>query len=400
MPFSRQDESSRRSLKTANRINHKIQRKVMKILVCVSEYFPEGSGIAIVAHNLVQELKSMHGDYTICTPNGPDIQLGNSQLIKKTGIVGLLYYWLCVSIYIRKKNIEYDVIWLHNPLFLLNVPHHHKYLITIHSTYYRKLLDGVYPLCYYRIASWIEKYSINKISRQKPLFLGVSTTVIDSLKKIGVPANSLYRISNGVKTDLFKPVDNKKRIRAKFGIPEDNVVLLSLGRLSESKQPLKLIEVFEILQSKCKRFSLVVAGTGELMQKTKDLVQEKKIENVIFLGHINHELDAPDLYAASDYFIMTSKSEGNPLTLIEAISSGLPCIVSNIPPLSIVEELNCGIVVDFSDTQVAAQKILEYLKKPDRNHSCNGRTYILENLSWSKIGKQYQNLFENLLRCD
>lgn len=368
--------------------------------MCTSEYFPDGSGIAIVAHNLVQELNSIPLDCTVCSPTGPDIRLGNSLLIKKTGIIGLLYYWLCVSIYLRKKNIDYDVIWLHNPLILLNVPHRHKYLITIHSTYYGKALAGVYPICYYHIASCIEKFSINKISHQKVLFVGVSTTVIDALKKMGVAVNSIYLIPNGVKTDLFKPVENKKRMRGKFGIPEDNTVLLSFGRLSESKQPLKLIEVFEILQSKFKKLTLVVAGTGDLMQKTKDRVQEKKLENVIFLGYVNHEMDAPDLYASSDYYIMTSKSEGNPLTLIEAISSGLPCIVSDISPLSIVEELNCGIVVDFSNTQAAAQKIIEFLKNPYHNHSYRGRTFVSENLSWSKLGKQYLNLIGKIIFSD
>ena len=372
----------------------------IKILVCASEYFPDGSGIAIVAHNLVQELNSISLDFTICSPKGPNIQLGNTLLIKKTGIIGLLYYWLCVSIYLRKKNMGYDVIWLHNPLILLNVPHHHKYLITIHSTYYGKALAGVYPVCYYRIASFIEKLSINKISHQKVIFIGVSTTVIDALKKMGIAANSIHLIPNGVKTELFKPVENKKRMRGKFGIPEDYTVLLSFGRLSESKQPQKLIEVFEILQSKFKKLTLVVAGTGELMQKIKDLTRERKLENVIFLGHVNHEMDAPDLYASSDYYMMTSKSEGNPLTLIEAISSGLPCIVSNIPPLSIVEELNCGIVVDFSNTQAAAQKILDYLKEPNHNHSYRGRTFVSENLSWSKLGKQYLSQIEKIICSD
>lgn len=369
--------------------------------MCVSEYFLEDGGIAMVAHYLFQELDSGPLNCTVCSPTGPDIRLGNSLLIKKTGIVGLLYYWLCVSIYLRKQNTDYDLVWFHNPLFLLNVPHHYKYLITIHSTYYSKALAEVYPICYYRVASCIEKYSINKISRQTVLFVGVSKTVIDALKKMGVAVNLIHLIPNGVKTELFKPVENKKLMRGKFGIPEDNTVLLSFGRLSESKQPLKIIDVFEILQSKFKRLTLVVAGTGELLQKMKDRVQEKKLENVIFLGQVNHEIDAPNLYSSSDYYIMTSKSEGNPLTLIEAISSGLPCIVSNIPPLSIVEELNCGIVVDFCDTQAAAQKILDYIKyPPNHNYSYRGRTFVLENLSWKKIGKQYLNLFEKLLRCD
>ena len=87
----------------------------MKVLVCTSEYYPYGSGIANVAYNVVEQLKKMGIDCTVCSPTGPDIKLGSSKLIEKLGIVGLLYYWYKVANHF--KNNDYDVAWLHNPFF-------------------------------------------------------------------------------------------------------------------------------------------------------------------------------------------------------------------------------------------------------------------------------------------
>ncbi len=97
--------------------------------------------------------------------------------------------------------------------------------------------------------------------------------------------------------------------------------------------------------------ALCIAGKGELIEETKDLAKRMGLCKVLFLRHVAHDRDLPDLYACADYCIMTSKYEGGmpPLTLAEAMASGLPCIVSDIPNLGIVKNADCGIVVAFDE---------------------------------------------------
>ena len=97
--------------------------------------------------------------------------------------------------------------------------------------------------------------------------------------------------------------------------------------------------------------ALCIAGKGELIEETKDLAKRMGLCKVLFLWHVAHDRDLPDLYACADYCIMTSKYEGGmpPLTLAEAMASGLPCIVSDIPNLGIVKNADCGIVVAFDE---------------------------------------------------
>jgi len=82
--------------------------------------------------------------------------------------------------------------------------------------------------------------------------------------------------------------------------------------------------------------------------------------------------------------------------LLEAMASGLPCIVSDIPALRIVEEARCGIVVDFNNVETAASQIIEYLGADNTNHPRNAREYAVSNLDWEIIARRYLREFEKL----
>jgi len=104
----------------------------LKIIICATEYYPNGSGKANVAYYVVENIKNERINCTICSPTGPDILLGNQFLIKKFGIIGLLYFWFKVLNHFKKH--DYDVAWLHNPFFLFKNPFTCN-IVTLHSTY-------------------------------------------------------------------------------------------------------------------------------------------------------------------------------------------------------------------------------------------------------------------------
>ena len=363
----------------------------MKLLICASEYYPHGSGIANVAYNVVEQLKKIGVDCTVCSPTGPDIKLGSSNLIEKSGIGGLLYYWYRVSKYFKEN--DFDVVWLHNPLFLKNNPFRRS-IITIHTTYYGKIIQRVSPQIYYRIASKIERYCLNKID-DKTRFTGVDSNVCEEIEEIVINRQRITYIPNGVNTVRFKPSDNKKMVREKIGIPEDDLIILSFGRLADAKQPQKLVEVFSVVEKEIKDITLVIGGKGKLLDKTKELAKQKNLKKVRFLGYVD-EKDKPDLYACSDFYIMTSKHEGQPLTLLEAMGSGLPCIVSDIPCLKIVEDAKCGVIVNFDDVGKATEEMIKYFERDNSEHSKNAREYAIKNFDWKIIAGKYLEEFEKV----
>lgn len=359
------------------------------LLVCSSEYPPHySSGIGNVAYNLVDIFKDKGIDCAVCSPNGPDIKLGSSKIIDCTGILGLIYYWNQAGRYIKRHADEYDAIWIHNPI-LLDCSSIRNCLITIHTTYYGYMSKNFYPRCYYYIASLIERKYLNSIRELK--FVGVDKEVCKELSLLGL--NQISYIPNGVNTTKFRPYNQKIFIRSELGIPEDDVILLSLGRLDEQKQPLKLIELFSKIEHSTKNITLIIAGKGKLLQDVKEYINTNDIKNIIVLGYVS-EKDVPRIYGCSDYYILSSKYEGQPLTLLEAISSGLPCIISNIPNLNVVREADCGISIDFDDINKSANAVSTYLMKDNKNHSINARSYAIGNLDWNIIAEKYLELFE------
>lgn len=365
----------------------------MKLLVCTTEYFPYGAGIANVVYNVVEQLKEKGVECTVCSPTGPDIKLGSQSLIQKTGIIGLLYYWYQVSRFF--KDNDYDVVWLQNPFILAGNPFKHC-LVTMHSTYYGSSTHGVGNLpfhLYKSLVAHVERYCLTHMP-PNTLFTGVGQPVCEELENIGVAKDWITYIPNGVNTGQFRPSPNKNLLRKKFGIPEDDIVLLSVGRLAHQKQPYTMIEVFSHIEKELGDVTLCIAGRGELFEATKELAQRMGLRKVLFLGYVD-DRDLPDLYACADYYIMTSKYEGGqpPLTLAEAMASGLPCIVSDIPNFGIVNQADCGITIDFRDAEEAASKIISYINSEHRDHSDNARRFAENVFDWRLIATEYRDEF-------
>lgn len=369
----------------------------MKMLVCTSEYFPHGSGIANAAYNIVKQLKTHGIECTVCSPTGPDITLGSKKLIDRFGFLGLVYYWYLVYRFFKEN--DYDAVWLLNPYFICRNPFP-LCLVTMQSTYYGMSLYRVgntrFLRIYYKITAKIEEYSLAKFNK-KTLFTGAGLPVCEELEMMRIEKERIAYIPNGADIQPFKPVHNKIALRTKFGIPEEDTIILSVGRLTPQKRSQKMVEVFSSLEKKVDNLTLVIAGNGELLDTVKEFVTKNEIKKVIFLGHVNH-LNLPELYACSDYYIITSIYEGGmpPLTLSEAMASGLPCIVSDIPNFRAVKDAHCGIIVNFEDTNLAANEILDYLLRDNSDHAKNAREYAIKFLDWKIISKEYQKLFHRI----
>ncbi|MBR5794560.1 MAG: glycosyltransferase family 4 protein [Erysipelotrichaceae bacterium] len=131
----------------------------------------------------------------------------------------------------------------------------------------------------------------------------------------------------GIDIDKFKnTVVNKKQKREELGIPEDAFLLLSVGELNENKNHELVIRA--LAEIKNKNIHYLIAGEGNLKSYLTNLCSELSLSDNVHLA--GYRKDVNELYMISDAFIFPSFREGLSVSLMEAMSVGLPCLVSKI----------------------------------------------------------------------
>lgn len=135
-------------------------------------------------------------------------------------------------------------------------------------------------------------------------------------------------VKNGVDTNRYK-FNAEKRIlfREKYNIPPSTHVLGHIGRFDEVKNHDFLLDVFFEYKKKNNDSILLLVGSGLLEDKIQQKVHRLGLDEcVLFLGVRN---DIPDILCAMDCFVMPSLYEGLPFVLVEAQTTGLPCVISD-----------------------------------------------------------------------
>jgi len=364
----------------------------MRILICTHEYPPRASGIGNVVKYITDDFIKRGNQCIICSPIGPDISLGSRKLIEKFGGFGILYFWYRIQRYFNSKTTHYDVVWLHNPLFLGVCPLS-KAVVTMHSTYYgfhailyKKIPGFCLRKIYYKIMTRIERFSLRKlVANGKIIFTTVGQTTKNELYHYGI--KKVRYIPNGVNTKRFRAIPKKDVARSSLSIAKEATVFLALGRLTHEKMPLKTIDVISSLKARRKHMLLVV-GTGELLEATKNYAKQKGVKEVKFLGFVPHE-KLPSIIACADYYLTTTGYESGqpPLAMLEAMACGLPPIVPDLLN-HVIAEAKCGLA--FNSTR----DISYYLDTINyEEQSQLARKYALEH-DWSVISNKYANIFE------
>jgi glycosyltransferase involved in cell wall biosynthesis len=227
------------------------------------------------------------------------------------------------------------------------------------------------------VYNWIEK-----------LLAGISSKVLC------VSGND-YQIANqtiGIAEDKLEVIVNKIfpiQIVAESKVSKENTrttKLLFLGRLASPKLPLSLIKAVGNEHS----IQLDLVGTGPNMDSIKKFICEEEIQNVNVRGEIKNF----DEFNKYDLFCLISESEGLPLSAVEALSCGLPILISNVGGCPEVIEDN-GYLTDNSPEDIL--KGIQLIQKNRERFSKNSRKLFAEKFDLSTNYGEYLNLYEKVL---
>ena len=172
----------------------------------------------------------------------------------------------------------------------------------------------------------------------------------------------------------------------------DQSVIGFVGTFKKQKNHVYLIRVFSEVLKSLPKATLLLIGSGELEDSLKALVKEMGIEkHVIFLGQRN---DVNLLLNAMDVFVMPSRWEGYPVTLIEAQANNLGCIVSD----KITDEVAISDLVTFfsleDGSSACAEKVISYLQNNsgnrDKPNAVKSSVFDIE-VSATELAKRYKS---------
>jgi len=133
-------------------------------------------------------------------------------------------------------------------------------------------------------------------------------------------------VSNGIDTERFTPDGPESELGDATG-----PVVLFVGRFVEGKQPQLAVEAFAEIKESMPDAELYLCGEGALRETLEGRAAELGIrEAVTFLGQVPYE-EMPSVYRSADVLVLPSRAEGVPRTVMEALSSGVPVVSSDLP---------------------------------------------------------------------
>ena len=164
--------------------------------------------------------------------------------------------------------------------------------------------------------------------------------------KKGVRSNRWRMVTNAINTKKFV-FDREKRAarRQELGVRDSEYLLGAIGYLEQVKNHEFLIGVMEKLKQQGRNTKLVVFGNGSLREKLESEIRSAGLDNEINLYGVTD--DVPGWLSAMDCFVMPSLIEGLPLSAVEAQTSGLPCLLSDLITDEVdITPLVCHLPVD------------------------------------------------------
>ena len=241
---------------------------------------------------------------------------------------------------------------------------------------------------------WIQRYAFNH---------GVVPVAVSA--EVAISLERLYRIqrcrmiANCIPTDLYaSPRTPRREWRAREGFREDHVLFVCVARLSPQKNHALLLKAFAQGPASDPKAHLVLVGEGTLRRQLEEQAQNLGLAGQIhFLGL---RTDISDVLSAMDVFVLSSDYEGSPLSVVEAMASGLPIVstaAGGVPEL--FDNGKEGFIVQPGDVRGLSDAIALLLKDREARQSFGiaAARRAKENFDLSRMVRAYEELYENLI---
>jgi len=213
----------------------------------------------------------------------------------------------------------------------------------------------------------------------------------------GFDPQKVELVANGIDTTEFYPSEDKEGLKKSLNLLGKTVVVF-VGRLEPQKAVPLLLSAFSTAVASHPSMVLLVVGNGPDRSSLELLAKQLGIKDkVTFVGNV---ADVRNYLQAGDIFVLSSVSEGMPNALLEAMATGLACVVTNVGAADfMLGDGECGILIPPEEKDPLAEAMISLFLNPDGREKMGSkaRKRAINHFDIRVIGGQYEEIFRSLL---
>ncbi|HEX6386648.1 MAG TPA: glycosyltransferase [Anaerolineae bacterium] len=180
---------------------------------------------------------------------------------------------------------------------------------------------------------------------------------------LGVPPERITLIHNGVDLEKYKPGSGDNAFRSNLNIPPGAPLVGFVGRLAWEKGPDQFIHAAKVVHNQRPDVHFVLVGQGHMEDELSDMIEDMDLDHCVHLAGLR--TDTWNVYPALDILVQTSRIEGMPLVLLEAMASGCPVVAMGVGGiLELVEVGTTGLLSAPGDWEGIGDAVLSLLEHP------------------------------------
>jgi glycosyltransferase involved in cell wall biosynthesis len=367
----------------------------LKILRVAADLYPSSvGGLGIHIDEMSRGQAALGHDVTVYTTNldnSPEEEFVSGYHVRRfKPIIELFGNALSPSMFpaLMKNKNHFDVMHAHSHLFfttnlcsiLETLNHSVPFVVTSHG-----LIPASGPDWLHNIyIPTVGKFVLNSADR----VLCYTEEEKARLKKEAGVRSKISVVHNGINTNLFHPIKNKKQTNR----------LLWIGRFTRGKGIDYLIDAFGVLSQKYPKLHLLLIGDGPEKSNILDKISKLGIDNRVIIRDFCPNSRLCEVYNSSDMFILPSFEEGVPRTIMEAMACGVPIICTGLSHLlEMIKDV--GIAIPAKDSCAIVDAVSEIYSNPKlaEQFGINGRNKAVEKYSWNDTVLKTTNMYEELI---
>ena len=236
-------------------------------------------------------------------------------------------------------------------------------------------------------------------ARHASRFICVSKDIAKEVESCRIaPSRNIRVLPNGIDVKRFAPSGLRHLGRKELAIPEDAMVIGTIGRLNEVKRQDLLIQAFAQHARRDPDARLLIVGDGPLQDDLRQLAMSLGVQDsVCFTGY---KPDPERFLELMDVFVLSSRSEGMPLSVLEAWAAGVPVVTSDAGGLpELIRDGETGLLFPSGDQESLAAKLQMLLSNGElaANLRVHGRARVAAEFSLDKMTSSYHEQYLEVL---